>query len=372
MKEISHADLTRRLTDGEDVTVLDIRESDEFKDWHIAGSVNLPIYNAIAHGDYPVAEEHLKAATLDNNKPIVAVCRTGQTSQVAARALHALGFDAASLTGGMRAWSAAWTEARIPFDDGVLLQIRRNGKGCLSYLLGTNGEAAVIDPCIDPEAYTSVAEHEGFRITHVLETHVHADHISRARALCEATGAQLCIAKNDRAQFEYNALNDGDSLSVGDLLITVIATPGHTGESVCYEVSGKILLSGDTVFADNIGRPDLEKGNEGAAAGATMLYESLHTRVLTLADGILVCPGHTSESIGFDGTPICATLQDIKPKVSLLKLEKHAFVAEVTGALGAKPPNFERVIAVNEGRTELGWLDPLELEAGPNRCAVKG
>lgn len=371
MKEISHDELTRRLVEGEDISVLDIRERDEYNDWHIFGSVNVPVYDAIATGDYPVVEERLKAATLDNGKPVVTVCRTGQTSRVAVQALEALGFQAASLNGGMRGWSNSWTEASIPFDGGTLIQIRRNGKGCLSYILGAAGEAAVIDPCIDVEAYTSVAAREGLKVTHVLETHVHADHISRAQALCESTGALLCLPKNDRAQFDFKALNDGDSLDIGGIAITVIATPGHTGESVCYDVAGKVLLSGDTVFADNIGRPDLEKGDAGAAAGAGMLYDSLHTRVLGLGDHMVVCPGHTSNSIGFDGTPLCASLGDIKPKVELLDLDREEFVSRVTASLGAKPPNFERVIAVNEGRASLGWLDPLELEAGPNRCAVK-
>lgn len=372
MKEISHDELTRRLTAGEKISVLDIRESDEYDDWHIFGALNVPIYNAIGTGDYSVAEERLKSASLDAGHPVVTVCRTGQTSKVAARALQSMGFEASSLNGGMRGWSNSWTAVPVPFDGGTLIQIRRNGKGCLSYILGGNGEAAVIDPCVDVEAYTEVAEREGLKITHVLETHLHADHVSRARALCKATGATLYLPENDRAKFDHHALKHGDSVSVGGVTFNVIATPGHTGESVCYNVGGKLLLSGDTVFADNIGRPDLEKGDAGAAAGAEKLFDSLHDRILPMTDSILVCPGHTADSIGFDTKPISVTLGEIKPKVSLLALNKSDFVERVTASLGAKPPNFERVIAVNEGRADLGWVDPLELEAGPNRCAVKG
>jgi glyoxylase-like metal-dependent hydrolase (beta-lactamase superfamily II) len=371
MSEITQHDLTKKLVAGEPVTILDIREGDEFEDWCIHGSTNLPLYTAISSGDYPAVDEMLKSASLEKGQPVVAVCRTGQTSQVAARALQSMGFEAMSLIGGIRGWSNAWTEAAVPLDEATLIQIRRNGKGCLSYVLVSNGDAAVIDPCVDVEVYTSIAEREGAKISHVLETHVHADHVSRARALAEATGAKLCIKKNDRAQYDYHAFNDGDTVTLGDIDITVIATPGHTGESVTYDVAGKALLTGDTVFADSIGRPDLEKGNEGAAAGAALLYDSLHNRILTLADTAIVCPGHTSEMIGFDGNPITSTLGNIKPAVELLKLDKDTFVKKVTDLLGPKPPNFERVISVNEGKTDLGWLDPLELEAGPNRCAVK-
>jgi glyoxylase-like metal-dependent hydrolase (beta-lactamase superfamily II) len=132
-----------------------------------------------------------------------------------------------------------------------------------------------------------------------------------------------------------------------------------------------VLLSGDTIFIDNIGRPDLEKGDVGAEAGARALYESLHHRVLKLEPDMLVCPGHTSDPIGFDGSPIASRLSDIVPRVDLLKLDRDTFARTIPDLLGQKPPNFHRVISVNEGKADLGWLDPLELEAGPNRCAVK-
>lgn len=371
MKEITHDDLIRRLVAGENISILDIREADEFDDWHISGASNLPLYNTIASGDYGTVEKVLRSTTLDKNMPVVAVCREGATSRIACQALAAIGYDAASLNGGMRDWSNAWTEAPIAADGMTLIQVRRNGKGCLSYVLGNNSEAVVVDPCVGVETYISVTERNGFKITHVMETHVHADHISRAPSLAEATGAKLVLPKNDRVNFDYTAVQDGDTITVGGLSIAVVSTPGHTGESVCYDVEGRVLLSGDTVFADNIGRPDLERGDAGAATGAGLLYDSLHGRVLNLSDSIIVCPGHTSDAIGFDGDPICASLGDIKPKVDLLKLDRDAFVSTVTASLGQKPPNFERVIAVNEGKMNLGWLDPLELEAGPNRCAVK-
>jgi glyoxylase-like metal-dependent hydrolase (beta-lactamase superfamily II) len=371
MKEINHGDLTRRLAAGEDLSILDIRELDEFEDWHIAGAVNVPLYNAISGGDYSVVEEKLSAATLDKGKPVVAVCRSGNTSKVCVQALTSMGYEAASLYGGMRDWSNAWTEASIPFDGGVLLQVRRNGKGCLSYVVGAGGEAAVIDPCLDGDVYAQIADREGLHIKHVLETHVHADHISRARALAEKTGAALRMPDNDRVTFEYERLKDGDTLAIGGANLSVITTPGHTGESVSYYVDGKVLFSGDTVFADSIGRPDLEKGDAGAVTGAEMLYASLHDRVLPLPQDVTICPGHTAGAVGFDGVPICATLSDVKAKVDLLELGKEAFVKTVVESLGQKPPNFERVIAVNEGKANLGWLDPLELEAGPNRCAVR-
>jgi glyoxylase-like metal-dependent hydrolase (beta-lactamase superfamily II) len=370
MKEITINDLTRRLVSGDAVAVVDIREAAEFNDWHIHGSTNVPVYDAINRGEQASVTDGLKS--LPQNKAIVAVCHAGNTSKIVANVLESMGYDAFSLAGGMHGFSNAWTEAAVPTTDKntKIIQIRRNGKGCLSYLVGHTGKAAVVDPCVDASVYTAVAEREGLQITHILETHVHADHISRAPALAEKTGALLCIPKNERVQFDYEAIEDGQTLMIGSLKCNVISTPGHTAESVCFQFGDHTLLSGDTIFVEAIGRPDLEKGDAGAEEGANMLYDSLHNKVLKIDDGVLVCPGHTSDPIAFDGVPLVAKLGDIKPEIDLLDVNKDQFVQSILENLGQKPPNFQRVLSVNEGRASLGFLDPLELEAGPNRCAV--
>ena len=374
MKEMTQEDLRNRLAAGEPITVVDIREPSEYDDWHIYGSVNVPVYNAIASGDEAAVSEKLKGSNLEADTPVTCVCRTGATSKMAAYLLDSMGYDASSLSEGIYGWSDSWSEAVVSLSaakDQKMIQIRRNGKGCLSYLFGSNGEAAVVDPCVDASVYTSIAEREGLKITHILETHVHADHISRAPMLAEELGAHVTIPRNARVAFEYNAVDDGDTIRVGDITATVISTPGHTGESVCFDLDGEVLLSGDTIFVDNIGRPDLEQGDAGAEAGARLLYKSLHERVLKLDGGVTVCPGHTSDPIGFDGVALAAKLDDIVPKVDLLKIDAEEFAKKIPALLGEKPPNFQRVISINEGKAQLGWLNPLELEAGPNRCAVK-
>lgn len=371
MKEITVDELARRLESGEHLTILDIREANEFDDWRIHNSLNIPMYNAINAGQDTVVDE--ASGKLTNDKPVVTVCRMGNTSQVAASRLEALGFDAFSLKGGIHDWTNAWSVASIDADGPFeLIQIRRNGKGCLAYILASDGQAAVVDPCVDAAVFVSLAEKRGLRISHVLETHVHADHISRARQLCKETGATLYVPQNQRAQFEFEPLTDGQEIRVGSAKITVIATPGHTLESVCFEVDGKVLLSGDTIFIENIGRPDLEKGDAGAEAGARLLYQSLHEKVLKLSDNMLVCPGHTSDPIAFDGQALASPLSEVRKRIGdFVTAPKNDFVKTIIDNLGAKPPNFERVLAVNEGRADLGWLDPLDLEAGPNRCAVR-
>jgi glyoxylase-like metal-dependent hydrolase (beta-lactamase superfamily II)/alkylhydroperoxidase family enzyme len=369
-KEMTNDELKQRLEAGESITIVDIREADEFADWHIHDSINIPLYNAIKSGDMSAIERGFESISPD--KPVVTVCRAGNTSKIVADRLASLGYNAFSLTGGIRGWNTVWSEAPIPTGDTWrLIQIRRNGKGCLSYMFWSDGEAAVVDPSVDAAVYSMLASREGVRITHVFETHVHADHISRARQLSAETGAALHIPKNGRVQYEYRTLQDGDTLSLGAITITVLATPGHTRESVSLDLNGKVLLSGDTVFTDNIGRPDLENGDAGAEDGARMLYESLHDKVLTLDDEIVVGPGHTSGTLGFDGVALTATLGDIRKRIeAVVAPAKDKFVRTIIVGLGEKPPNFERVLSLNEGRAELDGLDPIELEAGPNRCAV--
>jgi glyoxylase-like metal-dependent hydrolase (beta-lactamase superfamily II)/rhodanese-related sulfurtransferase len=372
MSEITADQLKDQLgaASGQPV-VLDIRPRSEYEAWHIEGAINLPVYDSLKAGN---VEEAVKAfETLPADRPLVAVCRAGFISQKAAHVLERMHRQVVSLQGGMRGWGAVWTEAPIPLSSvpsATLLQVRRNGKGCLSYVLVDGREAAVIDPSVSTDAYLELAARHGARVTKVLETHVHADHLSRARDLAMHTQAELIYPENDRVTVLYRAVRDGDRLRVGAVELEVIATPGHTGESVCYRIGGDVLLTGDTLFTSAVGRPDLEKGNAGAEKGAHTLWASLHKKVEGLPGSLRVLPAHHATAIGFDGTPVAATLADLRTRLELLQVPEDAFVATVLRSLQAKPPNFEMVIAVNEGKAGLEGIDPLDVEAGPNRCAV--
>lgn len=370
MKEITAEELKSALESGTAVTVLDIREAGEHETWSIPGSRNLPVYEALrGRNDAALTS---RADSLPRGVPVVAVCRMGVVSKKAARILEGLGFEATSLAGGMRDWGGVWSTAPLPLTvpGASAIQVRRPGKGCLSYVVASNGEAAVVDPSVDVEAYVAIAEREGCRVARVLETHVHADHLSRALALARKTGANLHLPANDRVTFDYEALRDGDRIEIGAVTVEVVATPGHTGESVSYLVGGELLLSGDTLFVEAVGRPDLERGDEGARAAARRLHESLTRRLLVLPGGTTVCPCHHPRPIPFDGEPVAARLEEVKDRVEILGLDEASFVERIVRSLGAKPPNFEAVIAVNEGKADLGGVDPLDLEAGPNRCAA--
>src|SRR5437588_144724 len=194
-----------------------------------------------------------------NGDRVVTVCAAGKTSMLAAERLRPRGVDAVSLEGGMRAWSLAWNTAEVPCPGSTarIVQLRRTGKGCLSYLIGSNGDAVVIDVSLDPHVYQRVADTNSWYIRTVLETHVHADHLSRARAVAVETGARLCLPTTARVSFQYAPLKDGDTLRVGSAGLRVFHTPGHTPESACYLLSERALFTGDTLFLGAVGRPDL-------------------------------------------------------------------------------------------------------------------
>jgi glyoxylase-like metal-dependent hydrolase (beta-lactamase superfamily II)/rhodanese-related sulfurtransferase len=358
--------LRARLERVEPVTVLDVRPATERAEWAIPGSVHVDAYHALWRGD-PTALQDFQPPS---GGPVVTVCAAGRTSLIAAAQLRARGMDAVSLDGGMQAWSLAWNTADVPRPGiaATILQVRRTGKGCLSYLVGSNGEAAVVDASLDPEVYLELARRRGWRIRFVLETHVHADHLSRARALAAATGATLHLPTTDRVSFTHAPLRDGDVVRVGSARLVTLQTPGHTMESACYHLDERAVFTGDTLFLAAVGRPDLEATPEETQVRARLLHRSLH-RLLALPGDTLILPCHTSTPVAFDGRPVAAELQKARERTELLRADEATFVATLLARIPATPPNHHRIVALNEAGT-LPEGDPTELEAGANRCAV--
>jgi glyoxylase-like metal-dependent hydrolase (beta-lactamase superfamily II)/rhodanese-related sulfurtransferase len=362
---ISTEGLRELLERGLPVTVLDVRPPAERAEWSIPGSVHADAYDALRRGDPAVLADFHPTT----GGRVVTVCGAGKTSMLAAERLRARGLDAVSLEGGMRTWSLAWNTAEVPCPGSTagIVQLRRTGKGCLSYLIGSNGDAAVVDASLEPQIYHRVADEHGWRIRTVLETHVHADHLSRARALAVDTGARLCLPTTDRVSFEYAPLKDGATLRVGSAVLGVFHTPGHTPESTCYLLDDRVLFTGDTLFLAAVGRPDLEASAEQARRRARVLHASLQ-RLVALPSETIILPAHTSEPVAFDGQPISATLRQVQERTSLLRAAEEMFVSQILTRLPPTPPNHHRIVALNEAGTLPD--DPTELEAGANRCAV--
>jgi glyoxylase-like metal-dependent hydrolase (beta-lactamase superfamily II) len=346
--------------------VVDVRGDEDRGQWAIPGSLHVNAYDALRGGQPgPLAD-----VDFPRDRPVVTVCNAGRVSQTAAAILAERGFDARSLTGGMKAWSVAWNTASVPLPDpaAAVIQVRRTGKGCLSYVVGSGNDAAVIDPSIASDVYATIADEHGWAIRYVLDTHVHADHVSRARELANGTGATLLLPPQNRVRFSFTPLSEGERIRIGTAVITALHTPGHTHESTVFLLNESALFTGDTLFTNGVGRPDLHADADAAGRRASALFASL-TRLRRLRGDIVVLPGHSSEPIAFDHRAVAAPLRDIDMWLSTWLASESTFVARVTSQLPPTPPNFTRIVELNEAGEMPA--DPVELEAGANRCAVR-
>ena len=231
--------------------------------------------------------------------------------------------------------------------------------GCAAYVFGCGGLGigAIVDPRADDiERYLTLASSKGLRITHVIDTHVHADHHSGGRAVAEKTGARYCLHRSADVSFPFSPLDDGQEIELGNTRLRVLHTPGHTPESISLVVTDLrrgpdpwFVLTGDTLFVGAVGRPDLPgRARENAAE----LYESIHAKLLTLPDELEVYPAHFSGSVcgaGMSGKP-SSTIAFEKRWNPMLALDKEAFVSALSD-VPEKPSDMTAILAANKGET---------------------
>jgi glyoxylase-like metal-dependent hydrolase (beta-lactamase superfamily II)/rhodanese-related sulfurtransferase len=365
MSTIDTETLRSWLDAGKPVVVLDVRATADRATWAIPGSLHVDAYDELkarnAHA--------LDGVSLPTDIPVVTVCNSGYTSRIASKQLMTRGIEARSLEGGMQAWSLSWNTADVSLSnsDAQVIQVRRVGKGCLSYLIGSQGQAAVIDAALPPEVYLDSAKSRGWSIKAVLDTHIHADHLSRSRLLAEQSGATVYLPDQQRVAYPFTPLSNGSTMKVGNASIAAIQASGHTPESMCYLLDERALFTGDTLFLLGVGRPDLHATPEETRSHAHQLYQTLH-RLLLLPADTLVLPGHTNNPPAFDKTPLTATLGELWNKVELLKFSESEFVETLVSRIPPTPPNHEHIIELNEAGKLIE--NPIELEAGANNCAV--
>ncbi len=244
--------------------------------------------------------------------------------------------------------------------------------GCLahaSYMLGSNGEAVVVDPQRDVELYLKVAAEQGLRIAHIFETHLHADFVSGHKELAARTGASIYIGIQAGAKFPHVPLHDGDEVRFGECRIRVLETPGHTPESVCLAVYDPerqpqpwCVLTGDTLFIGDVGRPDLSDSHTPEQL-AGMLYDSLHRKVLALPDDTLVYPAHGAGSLcgrNMRADRFSTIGTERRTNYALRIASREEFISQLTRNLPVRPEYFAEDAAINRsGATPLAELEPL-------------
>lgn len=234
----------------------------------------------------------------------------------------------------------------------------------LSYLFGCGScnVAVAVDPVAgDEQWFLDEAAKQNVRISHVIDTHVHADHYSGGRALAERCGGLYCLHESNagRVNFPFEPLRDGQRIDVGNVYLDVLHTPGHTPDSICLLVTDKrrmgdatpepwFVVTGDTLFVGAIGRPDLA-GKEKEMAG--QIWDSVHAKLLSLANEVEIYAGHVAGSVcgaGISGKP-ASTIGFEKRWNPMLKLDREAFVAALTGTIPPRPAEMERMVRANLG-----------------------
>jgi glyoxylase-like metal-dependent hydrolase (beta-lactamase superfamily II) len=214
-----------------------------------------------------------------------------------------------------------------------------------------------VDPqAQDVQAYSEFADSKGMAITHVIDTHIQADHLSGGRSLSEITGAQYCLHSTADVSFDFQPLTDEQELDLGNVTVKVLHTPGHSPESICLLVTDKtrgpepwFLLTGDTLFVGAVGRPDLPGS---ARESAAQLYDSLKKKILVLPETLEIYPAHFSGSVcgaGMSGKPM-STLAFEKRWNPTLNFDCSDFVDKTTAGVPVKPAAMETTLRVNQGR----------------------
>ncbi len=377
--QITPDELKQRLNSGS-VFILDVRNQEEFSRWHIEGKNRPEILN-VPYFEFLENEEE-SAKKVPKDKPIIVVCAKGESANWVTNILRPRGYEALSLKGGMLGWGSFYDIHELPESLGDVVriyQLERTARGCLHYIVAYGDRAVVIDP---PRHIEQVLEFTGkmnLRITHIFDTHAHADHISGGVTLSKKTGVPYYLHPYDGihpidvlpARIYYEPLWDGMKFKLGEATLNVIHIPGHTLGNLAYLIEGKqrYLFSGDSIFINSISRPDL---GGRADTWAPLHYRSLFEKLLKLPDDINVLPGHfsTFSEAREDGVFI-ATLGELKRKnPDLFPRSEKEFVDYILSSLPVFPPQYLDIKRVNAGLIEVEEEKENEFELGKNVCAL--
>ncbi|WP_427125825.1 MBL fold metallo-hydrolase [Priestia megaterium] len=366
-------EVTSKIINKEPLFILDVRNESDFSDWKIEGHqfqhLNVPYFDLLDG-----VEEILEK--IPSDKEVLVVCAKEGSSVMVADMLSEAGLTVSYLKGGMKAWSEYLEPVKVGDlrDGGEIYQFVRIGKGCLSYMIVSNGEAAIIDATRMADVYINFAKKCGVTVKHVFDTHLHADHISGGRVIAEQTKAAYWLPPKDAKEvvFDYKALEEGSDVVIGNTTITIqpLYSPGHTIGSTSFIVDDQYLLSGDILFIDSIGRPDLAGMAEDWVGD---LRETLYKRYKALSDDLIVLPAHFMiiDELNDNGS-VAETLGTLFAKNHGLNIEDEAeFRHLVTDNLPPQPNAYQEIRETNMGKASPDEEKQREMEIGPNRCAIR-
>ncbi|AFZ72382.1 MBL fold metallo-hydrolase [Natronobacterium gregoryi] len=373
--------LAELIDEDADFALVDTRPEDSYESWHVPGAKHFPFgpeEDLEADGQLEAFDD-----AVGDTDHVITICAKGISSGNLATQLESATDEYAvqAVGGGMKAWSGVYDHAQIDVDGDVrIVQVQRRAKGCLGYVVGCErtGEAVVVDPTADTDEYVVAAEEADLSIVGVVDTHVHADHVSGGRELADDLEVPYYLgelAADRDVELEFTPLERNEVLEVGERECKSLYAPGHTSDMINLLVDDQALLTADTLHADSTGRTELEFSEDAGQEGAEMLYETIHRTILTEPESVVVLPGHvtvTAEgefSHGSPGEPITTTIRAARTGIDLLSLEREDFVDRMADA-GEKPANYEKIIDRNRGDLKIVPEERVELEMGPNNCSA--
>jgi glyoxylase-like metal-dependent hydrolase (beta-lactamase superfamily II) len=371
-------ELLPRLDRGDGVVLLDVRNQDEYDSWKL--EARRPVHTVhVPYFDF-IEDEAGALARVPRGRELVVLCAKGGSSEMVAGLLRDAGVQARNVNGGMIAYGAYLEPVELPLPAAErarfrIFQVNRRGKGCLAYVIVAGGEAVVVDSSRHADWYQAFVAGLGARVVHVLDTHVHADHVSGGPELARRTGSPYYVSAGSGFDLRHATapLADGQRIRLGgdagvSIEVRVIGTPGHTPGSTSFLVGGRYLLSGDTLFVASVGRPDL--GGHVEEWGR-QLFTSLRERLADLPADTAVLPAHYAGSAEISAEGVVwermGALRASVPELQLATAEE--FVSAVRGAVGEPPAAYASIVRVNLG-TEASDEQVSEWELGKNQCAA--
>jgi glyoxylase-like metal-dependent hydrolase (beta-lactamase superfamily II)/rhodanese-related sulfurtransferase len=375
-------DLYDELVKGSRRFILDVRNEEDFARWGVEGRKSLQVVN-IPYFDFIEDEEEAFSRLPEGVDQALVVCAKEGSSEFVAEILQSRGIEAGYLAEGIVSWGDHYDVRDVANTEfGRIVQVARPARGDLSFVVISNGDAAVIDPLRHTDYYLRVVDDAGARLTHIFDTHAHADHVSGGPSLARQTGAPYYLHAYDAihpmdmlpAAIDYEHITDGQEFQVGQYTVNVIWFPGHTLGQVNYlftDPAGQTyLFSGDGIFLNSFGRPDLGgKGEEWAP----ILYDSLYRRLPRhLKDDTLILPAHFNLLDEDDGQGHFAKpyRQVLQQNMALHHESKEAFLDFVLSHLPAFPKAYIQIKRVNIGLVQPTEEEASELELGKNICAL--
>ncbi len=375
----SAEELARLLEVGEPIQIMDVRAPHRLTQGRIDLAPGHRFHNV--RGSELINRTSIESTGLDPELPVAVVCAMGKDSAVLAFHLARLGLDARSLEGGLDAWYKVTLPRELDPSESLdrLVQFDRIGKGCLGYLLLSDGEAVIVDPPLDAGAYLSAMEGAGAHLVAVLDTHAHADYVSGAVPLARELGVPYFLHPADAVypydgspgRIEFEPLSDGQALPFGRSVLTATHTPGHTEGSMSILVDDRVALTGDFLFVESIGRPDLG-GKEDIWAQA--LWESVERAKAGWDRLTDVYPGHyAGESERRMGRAVGIPLGSLLEENPILRIgTRQEFVEFILDNRAPFPESYRKIKALNLGLAPLDSQEVRELEVGRNECALAG